>query len=125
VARIEPMVARTDVMTLVGSGRIDFATEKIDFQWTAKPRKGVGLSASTITNPYIKLGGTLANPVVEVKPLEAVTSTGVAVATGGLSILGKGLLDRITAERKVCKQALRKAGERAGGRPLDNGGGVE
>ena len=71
-----------------------------------KPRKGIGISASMITNPYIKLGGTLANPSIELKPLEAVTSTGVAVATMGISLAAKGLFDRITAERKVCHKAL-------------------
>ncbi len=115
VARIDPLAARTDRMTLVGGGRVDFHDEKLDLSWAAKPRKGVGLSASAITNPYIKLGGTLARPAIDVKPMEAVASTGVAVATGGLSILGKGLLDRITAGRKVCEQAIRKADALAGG----------
>jgi hypothetical protein len=59
-----------------------------------------------ITNPYIKLGGTLADPSIELKPIEAVTSTGVAVATLGISLVAKGMFDRITAERKVCKRAL-------------------
>jgi hypothetical protein len=61
-----------------------------------------------ITNPYIKLGGTLSNPSIELKPLEAVTSTGVAVATMGISLVAKGMFDRITAEKKVCKQALKE-----------------
>jgi hypothetical protein len=65
-----------------------------------------------ITNPYIRLGGTLGDPTLEMKPLEAMTSTGIAVATGGLSILGKGLYDRITAEQKVCEKALKKAEKR-------------
>ena len=43
------------------------------------------------------------------KGVQAVASTGAAVATGGLSLLGKGLWDRITAERKVCARALERA----------------
>ena len=58
-------------------------TEKLNLEWVTKPRKGLGLSASMITNPYIKLGGTLGNPSIEMKPLEALTTTGAAVATAG------------------------------------------
>jgi hypothetical protein len=78
-----------------------------------KPRKGIGISASMITNPYIKLGGTLADPSIELKPIEAVTSTGVAVATLGLSLVAKGMFDRITAERKVCTKVLEQIDARA------------
>jgi hypothetical protein len=106
VARLEPMAFQSDKMTLLGGGRIDLATEELNLRWVSKPRKGIGISASMITNPYIKLGGTLAEPSVELKPLEAVTSTGVAVATLGVSWLAKGFFDRITAEKKVCKKAL-------------------
>ena len=38
------------------------------------------------------------------KPIEAVTSTGLAVVTGGLSLLGRGLWDRVTAEVNVCNR---------------------
>jgi uncharacterized protein involved in outer membrane biogenesis len=112
VAVLDPMAVRTDVMTIVGGGKIDFSTEKLSLDWVTKPRKGIGISASMITNPYIKLGGTLGSPNLAMKPLEAMTSTGLAVATGGLSILGKGLWDRITAEQNVCKQALKKVEKR-------------
>jgi uncharacterized protein involved in outer membrane biogenesis len=108
VADLKPLVLRTDKMTMTGSGKIRFESEKLDLVWATKPRKGIGLSASAITNSYIKLGGTLANPSLEMKPLEAVATTGVAVATAGLSVLAKGLWDRITAEANVCAQALKK-----------------
>jgi hypothetical protein len=74
----------------------------------SKPRKGVGLSASAITNSYIRLGGTLLHPSIEIKPLEAVATTGVAVATMGISLVAKGLFDRVTAEKKVCERAMEK-----------------
>jgi hypothetical protein len=113
LATLEPLAVRTSKMTVVGHGKIAFATEELDLSWAAKPRKGVGLSASAITNPYIKLGGTLASPSLEVKPMQSVTAAGTAAATGGLSILARGLWDRATAERKVCNQALKEAARRA------------
>ncbi len=69
------------------------------------------MSASAVTNSYIKLGGTLSKPALGVKPLEAVVTTGVAVATAGLSILAKGLADRMTAEIDVCTQTLEDLGK--------------
>ena len=115
-ATLEPMALQSDKMTMLGKGKIDLSTEKLDLQWVTKPRKGIGLSASMITNPYIKLGGTLSNPSVQLKGVEAVASTGVAVATLGISLVAKGMLDRITAEKKVCEQALDEIGRRQDGR---------
>lgn len=112
VATLDPMVMQSDKMTMLGRGQISFATEKLDFDWVTKPRKGIGLSASMITNPYIKLGGTLAKPAIELKGAQAVASTGVAVATLGISLVAKGMLDRATAEKKVCAKALEEIAER-------------
>jgi uncharacterized protein involved in outer membrane biogenesis len=106
LATLEPMAFQSDKMTLLGKGKIDLGTEKLDLEWVTKPRKGIGISASMVTNPYIKLGGTLSKPSVELKGMEAVAHTGVAVATMGLSLVAKGMFDRITAEKKVCKKAL-------------------
>ena len=109
VAVFAPVAVQTDKLTVLGAGTIDLDPETLDLEWEIKPRKGIGVSASTLTNPYLKLGGTLARPRLEMKGVQAVTSTGVAVATGGLSLLGKGLWDRITAERKVCQRAIERA----------------
>jgi uncharacterized protein involved in outer membrane biogenesis len=111
----EPMAVKTDNVTVLGHGAVNLGTEKLDFEWVTKPRKGFGVSASTITNPYVKLGGTLARPALEVKPAQAVVSTGLAVATAGLSFLGKGLYDRVTSEGKVCEKGLEEAQRRLRG----------
>jgi hypothetical protein len=115
VVRLKPMAFQSDKMTMLGNGRIDLGTEKLNLEWVTKPRKGIGISASVITNPYIKLGGTLSAPSVQLKEAEAVVSTGAAVATLGLSLVAKGMYDRVTAENKVCKKALEEIGRRADG----------
>ena len=43
----------------------------------------------------------------------ALSLTGVAVATVGLSIVARGFWDRVTAEKKVCKQAIKAAEQMA------------
>ena len=101
---------RSDKMKIVGHGKIQLETEKIDFSWTAKPRRGIGLSASIITNPYVKLSGTLSKPHVTVKPLHAAGATAAAVGTAGLSLLAKGFWDRLTSTKRVCKKARKKYG---------------
>jgi hypothetical protein len=109
VARMEPAAIRTAEMNVLGHGSIDFETESIDVEWVTKPRRGIGLSASVVTEPYLRVGGTIAAPALEVKPLEAMTTTGIAVATGGASVLAKGLYNRMTAYRKVCKSAIKQS----------------
>jgi len=120
VMTLDPAAIQTDKMTILGSGTIDFATEKLKLDWVTKPRKGIGISASMITNPYIRVGGTLADPDLQMKPVEALTTTGVAVATMGISLVAKGLFDRVTAEKKVCDQALKELREMETGANGDN-----
>jgi hypothetical protein len=91
---------------VVGHGEVGLETEKLILHWATKPRKGVGLSAGTITNNYVKLGGSLSEPQLTISPLKAARATGAALFTGGLSILGRAVFDRISAERNVCKRAL-------------------
>jgi uncharacterized protein involved in outer membrane biogenesis len=115
IGKLEPMAFQSDKMTLLGDGKIDFRTEKLNLEWVTKPRKGVGISASMLTNPYIRLGGTLSAPSMQLKEAEAVLSTGAAVATMGLSLVAKGMFDRVTAEKKVCTKALEEIRRRADG----------
>lgn len=106
---VDPIATRTDKLTVLGKGKLDFGDEAVDLTWTLKPRRGVGINAGTIVNPFIKVGGTLANPKLETKPLDAAVTTGAAVATAGITVLLKGVYDRITAEKNVCAKALAKA----------------
>ena len=104
-ALVEPLAARTDKLTILGKGGVDFDTENIDFNWTLKSRQGIGLpSVGSVVNPYVSLGGTLSSPQIQVKALDAAEAT----ATLGLAIVFKGLYDRITAENNVCINSLVK-----------------
>ena len=57
-ATVGPIAIRTDKLTGIGSGKVDLDTERIQLEWTIKPRKG-SVSASSIANLYIRLGETL------------------------------------------------------------------
>jgi hypothetical protein len=107
--RLDPFALVTDEAQIVGRGTLDLKTEKLDVAWAAKPRKGIGLSASAITNPYVKLGGTLSKPSISVQPLRAAAATAAAWTTGGLSFLAKGFWDRATSGKKICRKARKEA----------------
>ena len=109
VVTLKPFAIRSERMTTVGGGSLNLTTERLRFDWITKPRRGLGISASALTNPYIRLGGTLSKPAITVKPIEATVSTGAAVATMGLTLVARGLWDRMTAEREVCKKAIEEA----------------
>jgi len=95
--------------TLTGAvARIDLRTEKLELIFNVMARQGLGLSMSSIANPYIKIAGTLGNPSVTFAPTRAAISYGAAVATGGLSIVLKGFVDRLRSGGRVCEAELKK-----------------
>jgi uncharacterized protein involved in outer membrane biogenesis len=110
-AELKTIVIQTDKLTILSAGTIDLNTERIDIDFETRPRKGVGISASTITNAYIKLGGSLSKPAVELNPERAAVATGAAVATAGLSFLYKGIWDRYFSSRDPCGDALKRDAE--------------
>ena len=110
-AEIQALVIQTDKLTILSAGTIDLNTERINVGFETRPRKGVGISASMLTNPYTKLGGSLTKPKLELDPTRASIATGAAVATAGLSFLYKGLWDRYFSARDPCGEALKKDAE--------------
>jgi len=104
IARLEPMLMITDKIAIIGEGQVNFRDEKLNINWNTEARKGLGINLSTLFNPYVRLGGTLAKPAIGLKPIEGAASAGLAVTTGGLSILGGSLLNRMKGEQDYCKK---------------------
>jgi len=105
---VNPIIMQTKEVTTVSSGTIDLGTERIDLTFNSKARKGLGLNAGALINPFVKVGGTLAYPAMELAPAKAAISGGAAVATGGLSVLAKSLTDRFLSSRDPCGDARKK-----------------
>ena len=100
----------TSKMTVVGGGTINLKTEALDLGARPHPRQGIGVGAGQLAE-LVRLGGTLAEPKAKTDTVAAVKTAakvGAAVATGGLSILAGGLLDRTTADEHPCATALGK-----------------
>jgi uncharacterized protein involved in outer membrane biogenesis len=110
-AEIQAVVIQTDKLTIVSAGTIDLNTERINIGFETRPRIGAGISASAITNSYIRLGGSMAKPAITLDPGSATLATGAAVATGGLSFVLKGVWDRYLTARDPCGEALKRDAE--------------
>jgi len=59
-----------------------------------------------------KLGSASSSPTLGVGTKAAVSSV-AAVATGGLSLLGQGLLDRVRGSKDLCEEMLTEAAGKA------------
>lgn len=99
---------RTRKMNIVGDGSINLKTEKVDIKITPEARAGIGINMADLVG-LVRMSGTLAQPGVAVDKtalLEAGLSTSAAVASGGLTVLAEGLIDRATVDENPCQTAL-------------------
>ena len=83
-------------------GSADLGSERLDLTLATQPRRGLGISAGAIVNPFYKIGGTFASPQLRVDATSAALTYGMATATGGLSILATGLRDRLLGNLNPC-----------------------
>jgi uncharacterized protein involved in outer membrane biogenesis len=105
---VKPLIFQTEQLTIFSGGLIDLNTEKMSLDFETKLRKGIGLSAGMAINPFIRLGGSLSSPGIELDPAGVAITGGVAVATAGLSLVGKSLWDRFLTSKDPCGKALKK-----------------
>jgi uncharacterized protein involved in outer membrane biogenesis len=104
IATIDTLVLQTSRATMVATGQLNLRNEKLNIAFRSKPREGIGVSLGTVVNELLSLGGTLRSPSIAIDAMSSVTTTGVAVATGGLSLLARGLWDRVSAEASICEE---------------------
>jgi uncharacterized protein involved in outer membrane biogenesis len=106
----------TDKIRLVTKSTINLKTEEVRIGVRTTPRRILSISAGELINPYVQVIGTLAKPQLAVDETGVLITGGAAVATGGLSLLAKGLWDRLSKSGDPCKQvtdaALSQLGDR-------------
>ena len=103
------LVAQTERLRILANAEIDLGTEKFGATIRTVPQKGLGLSVGDLVNPFVKLGGTFANPALALDPEGALISGGTAVATAGISILAKRFKQRFIDDQDACGKALKEA----------------
>ena len=109
----------TEKIRAVTQGTVDFKTEEIRIGVRTTPRKIVSISAAELFNPYVQVVGTLASPRLAVDEAGVLITGGAAVATGGLSLLARGLWDRLSKAGDACKQMSKQAMKELKGRLPD------
>lgn len=106
----DPAVAfTTDKITLISKGTLNLKSEKLHFNFNATPTNVLMISPSELVNPYILVTGTLAEPKVGLDPSKVLLHGGVAIGTAGISIVAKGLVDRIGTTKPLCEEMLENA----------------
>ena len=101
-ATVERLAFQSDRVTLVALGSINLDNEKLDLSLRMKQRKGLGINLVGVANSFMRLGGTMRAPKMRLDPTGSAKTTGAAVATGGLSLLARGLWDRASAGSGIC-----------------------
>ena len=109
ILTLDPVVSQTEKMTVVTKGVVDLHTEELQFTFNTKLRKGIGISASMVVNPFVGITGTLASPVIGLDPSALAIKGTVAVATVGVSLLARSLSDRFFSSKDPCGDALKKS----------------
>ena len=107
-ATLAPVLVQTRKVTVTADGTVDLDTEALALDFNTRPRSGIGISPGMFTNPFLELRGTLLKPTVRVGA-KGVTSGALAAATGGATVVAKGLVDRVKGEVDLCQKVLEEA----------------
>jgi len=106
----------TSKIRMVSAISVDLKNEKLALAIKTKPTRALSVSAGELVNPYVQVVGTMAKPRLAVDEKGFLISGGAAVATGGLSILARGVWDRMSRSKTPCKQTADGAVEELGSR---------
>ena len=128
------LVFDTDRMSVIGEGKIDLKTEKLDLSLKPVPKEGVGSSAlgrlsmslGELAKPF-KLGGTLAEPSLALDSTQAAIALGKAI--GGVALFGPigiatALVSRSSGDENPCLAAI-EAAKKGAKKPVKKKGVVE
>ncbi len=109
------LVVETSKMEIVGDGGLDLVSEDVDITFSPTAKAGVGLNVGSLVK-FVKLGGTLREPVPEVDAMGLVASgaaVSAALSTGGVSVLAEGLAKRALTAGSACDPADETGGTEA------------
>lgn len=103
---VRSIAMQTEQMAISASGQIDLSRQTLSLAFRPQVKKGLGLNQASLVQ-LVMLKGPLQAPEMAIDPKGAAqeaASIGVAVATGGLSLLAGRMLDDREA-KNACKIA--------------------
>jgi uncharacterized protein involved in outer membrane biogenesis len=106
------VVVQTDKLNILSRGDINLRNEQIDLSFNSKPRRGVGISAGSIVNPFVRIGGTLAEPAVALDKSGAALTGGAAFFTAGLSLIAQAAFNAAWRSPDPCGRVLEESEKR-------------
>lgn len=111
VARIDRSIAmETDKVAISASGEVNLAAQTVTLSFEPTPKKGLGLDSSNLAK-LVMVEGPLQSPRIGVDmkgTAKEAANIGAAVATAGLTLVGKRLLAK-PEDTQACKRAARAA----------------
>jgi hypothetical protein len=103
------MILQTDRVSIVAAGDINLKNEKINIGFRTSALKGIGVSASDLVNPFIKLGGNLSSPNLVLDPTSTAIQGGAAFMTMGASLLANSMWNRWITSNGACERMGKEA----------------
>ena len=103
----ERIVVETDKMRIEGDLDVSLSTETLDITFRPQAKSGLGVGIGDLVK-FVKLGGTIRHPGIEIDALGLVHSgatVGAALSTGGISLLAQGLLTRALGDSGCAQEA--------------------
>ena len=88
--------------------QINFKDQGLNIEINTNPKEGLGLGLGELAKA-IKIGGTIEKPKIGLNVegvAELGASIGAAVATGGVSLLAQGQLEKLKADSESCAKVL-------------------
>ena len=118
----DKMVVETSKMRIEGEATVNLVSEALDVTFTPRAKGGFGVGMSNLVK-FVKLGGELRDPGMEVDALGLVRSgaaVGAALSTGGVSLLAEGLAKRVLSDSGCAQEAVEELVEEPRGEEIDS-----
>ena len=100
------LALRTGTVNVLGGGAIKLQSGEIDLHFKTAQRKGLGINILSIADRFIRLTGTVQNPMASVNVGGFLVHGGAAWATGGVSLVYDLFARRLTASSNPCETVL-------------------
>ncbi|MEM6301469.1 MAG: AsmA family protein [Pseudomonadota bacterium] len=107
IIHLDPgFVFRSEKLDLSARGTIDLSKERLAVRFDNQARKGLGISAASLVNPYVQITGSMSKPSLALDLTNTALMGGAAIASGGLTVLAKPLYGRFLPSKDPCAEAV-------------------
>ncbi len=101
-------IADAEAFTITGESEVNFKNQGLDIEVNTNPKEGLGLGLGELARA-IKITGTIPEPKIGISAqgvAEIGATVGAAIATGGVSLLAQGQLEKVKARSESCAKIL-------------------